>query len=86
MDTRGTKEYREHMAAIHDEVVRTGKPVTVTKDGKPYVRIVPAGEESVLQGLADAGVVVLPKARRRSVQPIDAGGADSTTVVAESRR
>lgn len=84
--TRGTKEYRRDMAAIHDEVVRTGEPVIVTKDGKPYVRVVPATDEAALDRLRAEGAVVLPKTRRPLVEPIDAGGDDTTAILARERR
>ncbi|GAA4530839.1 hypothetical protein [Amycolatopsis samaneae] len=85
MTSHGTKEYRQDMAAIHEEVVRTGKPTIVTKDGKPYVKIVPALEEDVLHRLREAGAIVLPSARRQTIEPIDAGGDDSTEVIGKAR-
>jgi prevent-host-death family protein len=85
MSTHGTKEYRQEMAAIHEEVVRTGEPTIVTKDGRPYVKIVPAAQETALQRLQDEGAVVLPSARRVPVEPIDAGGDDTTSIVADIR-
>jgi antitoxin (DNA-binding transcriptional repressor) of toxin-antitoxin stability system len=85
MSTHGTKEYRQEMAAIHEEVVRTGEPTIVTKDGRPYVKIVPAVQEAALQRLHDEGAVVLPSARRVPVEPIDAGGDDTTSIVADIR-
>ncbi|WP_236789248.1 type II toxin-antitoxin system Phd/YefM family antitoxin [Amycolatopsis sp. GM8] len=86
MAKHGTKEYRRDMAAIHDEVVRTGEPAVITKDGKPYVRIVPETDDSTLRALADAGVVIMPSHRRIAVEPIDAGGDDSTEIIADNRR
>lgn len=86
MSTHGTKEYRRDMAAIHDEVVRTGEPTIVTKDGKPYVKIVPAAEENVLRRLQEEGAVLMPTARRRPVEPIDAGGDDTTAIITNARR
>lgn len=86
MSSHGTKEYRSEMAAIHDEVVRTGKPSIVTKDGRPYVKIVPATDESVLSRWYEAGAVVLPKTRRPVVEPVDAGGDDTTEILERERR
>ncbi|MTD54175.1 type II toxin-antitoxin system prevent-host-death family antitoxin [Amycolatopsis pithecellobii] len=86
MTTHGTKEYRQEMAAIHDEVVRTGEPTIITKDGKPYVKIVPVTDEAILHRLEKQGRVIMPKARRIPVEPIDAGGGDSTEIIAGNRR
>lgn len=86
MRTHGAREYRREMAAVHDEVVRTGESVIVTKDGKPYVKIVPADQESVLQSLREEGVVLMPSRRRPAVEAIDAGGDDTTAVIASGRR
>lgn len=86
MSTHGTKEYRRDMAKIHDEVVRGGEPAIVTKDGKPHVKIVPATEESVLERLRDEGAVLMPRARRRPIEPVDAGGDDTTALIADARR
>lgn len=86
MTEHGTKEYRRDMAAIHDEVVRTGQSVTVTKDGKPYVRIMPATEESVLRQLQDEGAVLMPRSRRQPIEPLESGGDDTTAIIADARR
>lgn len=86
MSEHGAKEYRGDMAAIHDEVVQTGEPALVTRDGRPYVKVVPASEESELQRLADEGAVVIPSARRASIEPIDAGGDDTTSILGDLRR
>lgn len=75
------------MAAIHDEVVSGGEPAIVTKDGKPYVKIVPATEESVLERLRDEGAVLMPRSRRRPpIEPLDAGGDDTTALIVDARR
>ena len=86
MTTHGTKDYRRDMAAIHDDVVRTGEPAIVTKDGKPHVKVVPASEEDVLENLRRRGDIVWPTAARIEVEPIYAGGDDSTEVIAGHRR
>lgn len=86
MSTHGTKEYRQDMAAIHDEVVRTGQPSIITKDGKPYVKVVPVTDEAILRRLREEGFVVMPTARRVPVEPIDAGGDDTTSIIAHDRR
>lgn len=86
MERYGTKEYRQDMSAIHDQVARTGEPVLITKDGKPYVKIVPAAEESVLERLVDEGLVSWPNRRRPVFDPIDLGGRDSTEIISENRR
>lgn len=86
MVIRGTKEYRQDMAAIHEHVARTGEPAIVTKDGEPHVKIVPATEEATLERLERQGVVRMPTARRAPVEPIDAGGDDSTSIISEARR
>lgn len=89
MATHGTKEYRHDMAAIHDHVARTGEETIITKDGKPYVKIVPATRESTLSRLRSEGQVSVPRVDRRhrpSIDPIDAGGDDTTSVVAAARR
>lgn len=86
MGTTGTKEYRRGMAAIHERVARTGEVEIVTKDGEPYVKIVPAGADATLERLAADGRVRLPAGPRRPVQPVDAGGDDTTAIVAQARR
>lgn len=86
MTTHGTKDYRRDMAAIHDEVVRTGRSAIVTKDGEPYVKIVPATEDSVLRRLQDEGAVLMPRSRRQPIEPFDSGGDDSTAIIAGARR
>jgi antitoxin (DNA-binding transcriptional repressor) of toxin-antitoxin stability system len=89
MTTHGTKEYRHDMAAIHEHVVTTGEETIITKDGKPYVKVVPASQESTLSRLQREGRVSLPEAarrQRRPIEPIDAGGDDTTAVVAASRQ
>lgn len=86
MSEHGTKEYRRDMAAIHDEVVSTGQPAMVTRDGRPYVKVVPATEEAALKRLEDEGIVLMPRARREPVEPFDAGGDDTTSIVADARR
>lgn len=86
MSVYGAKEYRRDLAAIHDEVVKTGEPATITRDGRPYVKVVPATEESALQRLHEEGIVSIPQARREAVEPIDAGGDDTTSIIGEVRR
>lgn len=86
MVTRGTKEYRQDMAAIHEHVARTGESVVITKDGAPHVKVVPAAEEETLERLQEQGIVRLPSTRRPLVEPIDAGGDDSTPVISGARR
>jgi antitoxin (DNA-binding transcriptional repressor) of toxin-antitoxin stability system len=89
MASHGTKEYRRDMAAIHEHVAKTGEETVITKDGKPYVKIVPASQESTLARLQREGRVSLPEAgrrQRRPIEPIDAGGDDTTSVVAAARR
>lgn len=86
METHGTKEYRQHMAAIHEHVARTGESVTITKDGVPYVKVVAASEAGVLERLAAQGLVSRPQAVRAPIEPVDAGGDDSTPVISEGRR
>ncbi|GAB3566869.1 hypothetical protein GCM10027445_14390 [Amycolatopsis endophytica] len=86
MATHGTKDYRRDMAAIHEEVVSTGEAAIITKDGKPYVKVVPVGEEDVLAELRRRGDIVWPTAVRVEVEPIHAGADDTTDVIAGSRR
>lgn len=89
MASHGTKEYRHDMAAIHDHVAKTGEETIITKDGKPYVKVVPAAQESTLSRLQREGRVSLPetgKRQRRPIEPMDAGGDDTTSVVAALRR
>jgi antitoxin (DNA-binding transcriptional repressor) of toxin-antitoxin stability system len=89
MTTYGTKEYRRDMAPIHDHVAQTGEETVITKDGKPYVKIVPASQESTLSRLQSEGRVSLPRVDRRHrppIDPIDAGGDDTTSIVADMRR
>lgn len=38
-------ELKAKCLAVLDEVSRTGEPVTVTKRGRPVVRLVPAGPD-----------------------------------------
>jgi antitoxin (DNA-binding transcriptional repressor) of toxin-antitoxin stability system len=89
MAIHGTKEYRHDMAAIHEHVVNTGEETVITRDGKPYVKIVPASQESTLSRLEREGRVSRSEAgrrQRRPIEPIDAGGDDTTSVVAAARR
>jgi antitoxin (DNA-binding transcriptional repressor) of toxin-antitoxin stability system len=89
MKTHGAKEYRRDMAAIHDHVAQTGEETVITKDGRPYVKIVPASQESTLSRLRAERRVSLPRVDRRHrppIDPIDAGGDDSTSIVAATRR
>ena len=86
MTSHGTKEYRRDMASIHEHVATTGEEVVVTRAGRPYVKVVPATEQSLLERLHAEGKVRLPTGPRRAVTPVDAGGEDSTDVIATMRR
>lgn len=86
MSSHGAKEYRRDMAAIHDEVVRTGEAALVSRDGRPYVKVVPATEEATLRRLEEEGVVQMPRTRRPHIDPIDAGGDDTTAILTDTRR
>lgn len=86
MTTRATRDYRRDMASIHEHVATTGEEVVITRGGRPYVKVVPASEESVLERLHAEGRVRLPARPRDPIAPIDAGGEDSTDIIAEMRR
>ena len=40
-------EFKTHCLRLMEEVARTGVPITVSKRGKPLVRVVPAAERKV---------------------------------------
>lgn len=84
--THGVREYRRDMAAINDHVATTGEEVVITRDGKPWIKIVPANRESILERLHAEGRLTLPSGPREPVEPIDAGGSDSTEIISEMRR
>jgi antitoxin (DNA-binding transcriptional repressor) of toxin-antitoxin stability system len=86
MASYGTKEYRREMRAIHEAVVRSGEAATVTRDGRPWVRVTPADAASTLERLQQEGRVSLPARPRVAIEPIDAGGEDSTGVIGDARR
>lgn len=77
MTDMGVKEYRRDMAAVHDEVVRTGEPAVITRDGLPLVKIVPASAETTLAAVAAAGRVSLAANHRR--QPVTRSRAAPST-------
>lgn len=86
MEAHGIREYRRHMAAINDRVATTGEEVLITRDGRPWIRIVPATRESILERLHAEGRLTLPSSPREPIEPIDVGGSDSTEVISELRR
>jgi prevent-host-death family protein len=45
MATLGATEFKATCLEVLERVRRTGKPVTITKRGKPVARLVPATEE-----------------------------------------
>jgi prevent-host-death family protein len=43
--TIGAGEFKAHCLRLIDEVSRTGEPLTITKRGKPLVKMVPMDEK-----------------------------------------
>lgn len=86
MTTRATRDYRRDMASIHEHVATTGEEVVITRGGRPYVKVVPATRESIFDRLEAEGRLTRPSEPRRPVTPIDAGGHDTTEIIAEMRR
>jgi prevent-host-death family protein len=47
-------EFKAHCLAVMNEVSQSGRPVVITKHGKPVVKVVPAdeGEDEIFGALA----------------------------------
>jgi prevent-host-death family protein len=56
--TLGATEFKAHCLELMDEVSRSGLPLTVTKRGKPVVRVIPASDDHPLPFGALKGAVV----------------------------
>ncbi|HZT74288.1 MAG TPA: type II toxin-antitoxin system Phd/YefM family antitoxin [Terriglobales bacterium] len=50
MRTISATEFKAHCLQVMDEVRKTRAPVTVTKRGKPVVKVLPAGEPDDIFG------------------------------------
>lgn len=50
-DTIGAAEFKAKCLKLMDEVALSGKPLTVTKNGRPMVRVVPAERKRSVFGL-----------------------------------
>jgi prevent-host-death family protein len=44
-DTIGAGEFKAHCLRLIDEVSRTGRPLTITKRGKPLAKLMPVEEK-----------------------------------------
>ncbi|MFM9970972.1 MAG: type II toxin-antitoxin system Phd/YefM family antitoxin [Burkholderiales bacterium] len=45
METVKAADFKARCLALMDEVARTGRPITITKHGKPVAELVPCGGE-----------------------------------------
>lgn len=48
--TLGITEFKAHCLRVADDVARTGRPVTITRHGRPLVELVPARPLRPLEG------------------------------------
>jgi prevent-host-death family protein len=53
MRTVGSYEAKTHLPRLLDEVASSGEPVTITKNGKPVARLVPADDLEERRRIAD---------------------------------
>ena len=44
--TVNAQEFQARCLTLIDEVAETGEPITITKDGKPLLRLVPCSDQS----------------------------------------
>jgi prevent-host-death family protein len=56
--TMGAGEFKAKCLGLLDEVARTGRPLTITKHGRPVARLVPAKRLAKRRGAPLAGSVL----------------------------
>ncbi len=81
----GIRELKNHLSRYLD-LVRDGDELVVTDRGRAIARVVPLGDERVLDRLVADGVVTpARRSKQRATKPIDTMGSVSE-LVAEQRR
>lgn len=81
----GIRELKNHLSRYLDHV-RDGDEVVVTDRGRAIARVVPIGDERVLDRLvADGLVTPAPRRKQRAKPPITTKGSVSDLVVEQRR-
>lgn len=81
----GIRELKNHLSHYLDRV-RDGDEVVVTDRGRAIARVVPLGDERVLDRLVAEGVVTPARQKKqRATKPIDTKGPVSDLVVEQRR-